>query len=89
MLQPVTIGDLTLKNRVVMAPLIRSRSNTEGVPPDFAADCFGRPYLANPDLIGQFASGAPLAEAPKVYRYGSADGYSDWPSINGPVPLRR
>ncbi|MGH1570145.1 hypothetical protein ACRAWG_05115 [Methylobacterium sp. P31] len=30
-LQPVTIGDLTLKNRVRMAPLTRSRSNAEGV----------------------------------------------------------
>jgi N-ethylmaleimide reductase len=40
-LQPVTIGDLELKNRVVMAPLTRSRSNNEGVPPDFAADYCG------------------------------------------------
>ena len=51
---------------------------------------FGRPYLANPDLVGRFASGAPLAEAPKVYWYGGgANGYSDWPGMNGPVPVRR
>ncbi len=31
---------------------------------------FGRPYLANPDLVGRLASGAPLAEAPKQYWYG-------------------
>ena len=37
-LQPVTIGDLKLKNRVVMAPLTRSRSDDAGVPPDFTAD---------------------------------------------------
>lgn len=36
-LQPTTIGDLSLKNRIVMAPLTRSRSSDDGVPPDFAA----------------------------------------------------
>ena len=41
-LQPVTIGDLTLKNRIVMAPLTRSLSSTAGVPPDFAADYYGQ-----------------------------------------------
>ena len=41
-LQPVTIGDLTLKNRIVMAPLTRSRSNDDGVPPDFAADYYSQ-----------------------------------------------
>ena len=41
-LQPVTIGDLQLKNRIVMAPLTRSRSNDEGIPPDFAADYYGQ-----------------------------------------------
>lgn len=41
-LQPVTIGDLQLKNRIVMAPLTRSRSDDEGVPPAFAADYYGQ-----------------------------------------------
>lgn len=51
---------------------------------------FGRPYLANPDLVGRLASGAPLAEAPKQYWYGGgATGYSDWPGMDGPVPVRR
>ncbi|MCE4226988.1 alkene reductase [Methylobacterium sp. C25] len=51
---------------------------------------FGRPYLANPDLVGRLASGAPLAEAPKQYWYGGgANGYSDWPGMDGPVPVRR
>ena len=51
---------------------------------------FGRPYLANPDLVARFATGAPLAEAPKAYWYGGgANGYSDWPGVNGPVPIRR
>jgi len=51
---------------------------------------FGRPYIANPDLVGRLASGAPLAEAPKPYWYGGGtNGYSDWPGMNGPVPVRR
>ena len=41
-LQPVTIGDLRLKNRIVMAPLTRSRSDDAGVPPDFAADYYAQ-----------------------------------------------
>jgi len=51
---------------------------------------FGRPYIANPDLVDRLASGAPLAEAPKPYWYGGgANGYSDWPGMNGPVQVRR
>ena len=51
---------------------------------------FGRPYLANPDLVARLASGAPLAEAPKPYWYGGgAVGYSDWPGMQGPIALRR
>lgn len=41
-LQPVTLGDLSLRNRIVMAPLTRSRSTAEGVPPDYAADYYGQ-----------------------------------------------
>jgi len=41
-LQPFRLGDMELANRVVMAPLTRSRSNDEGVPPDFAADYYGQ-----------------------------------------------
>jgi len=51
---------------------------------------FGRPYIANPDLVQRLASGAPLAEAPKPYWYGGgSNGYSDWPGMNGPVAIRR
>ena len=47
---------------------------------------FGRPYIANPDLVDRLRTGAPLAEAPKRYWYGGdATGYSDWPGMNGQV----
>lgn len=43
---------------------------------------FGRPFLANPDLVERLRIGAPLAEAPKKYWYGGGSvGYSDWPSM--------
>jgi N-ethylmaleimide reductase len=45
---------------------------------------FGRPFLANPDLVHRLATGAPLAEAPKEYWYGGGSvGYSDWPGMDG------
>jgi N-ethylmaleimide reductase len=41
-LQAVTIGDLRLKNRIVMAPMTRSRSDDDGVAPDYAADYYAQ-----------------------------------------------
>ena len=44
---------------------------------------FGRPYIANPDLVERLAVGAPLAEVdwPTVYTSGPR-GYSDYPAMN-------
>jgi len=51
---------------------------------------FGRPFIANPDLVGRLRSGAPLAEAPKDYWYGGGPvGYSDWPGMNGQIHVER
>ena len=47
---------------------------------------FGRPFLANPDLVDRLRNGSPLADAPKAYWYGGdATGYSDWPGMDGQV----
>jgi N-ethylmaleimide reductase len=42
---------------------------------------FGRPYIANPDLVRRFAENAPLAEVDweTVYAAGP-HGYSDYPT---------
>ena len=49
---------------------------------------FGRPFLANPDLVDRLRTGAPLAEAPKEYWYGGgANGYSDWPGMDGRIRI--
>lgn len=43
---------------------------------------FGRPYIANPDLVERLRTGAPLAEIdwPTVYASGP-EGYSDYPAL--------
>ncbi|NTB97344.1 alkene reductase [Agrobacterium tumefaciens] len=41
---------------------------------------FGRPFIANPDLVARFKNNLPLAEADKSTFYGGgAEGYTDWP----------
>ncbi len=73
-LQPVTIKGLSLKNRVVMAPLTRSRSDNDGVPPDFAADYYGQ----------RASAGLIIAEATNISP--QAVGYAYTP---GSGPTRR
>jgi N-ethylmaleimide reductase len=42
--------------------------------------CFGRPFIANPDLVARLRSGLPLAEADRTTFYGGdAHGYTDYP----------
>ena len=49
---------------------------------------FGRPFIANPDLVERLRTGAPLADAPKQYWYGGgAVGYSDWPGMQGQMKV--
>ena len=51
---------------------------------------FGRPFIANPDLVTRLRTGAPLADAPKQYWYGgSSVGYSDWPGMQGQIAIDR
>ena len=51
---------------------------------------FGRPYIANPDLVERFATGAPLAEVDWTTVYASGPrGYSDYPSGGGRVNSTR
>ena len=42
LLSPFTLGDLELPNRIVMAPMTRSRSDEAGRVPDFAADYYAQ-----------------------------------------------
>ncbi len=48
------------------------------------AVAFGRPFIANPDLVARFASGAALNRADRTTWYGGdAAGYTDYPSLIG------
>ncbi|MEO7672682.1 MAG: alkene reductase, partial [Pyrinomonadaceae bacterium] len=38
----LTIGNLELRNRIIMSPMTRSRANDEGVQPDIAADYYAQ-----------------------------------------------
>lgn len=45
--------------------------------------CFGRPFIANPDLVERLKTGAELTEAPKETWYaGDEKGYIDWPTLS-------
>jgi N-ethylmaleimide reductase len=46
---------------------------------------FGRPYIANPDLLERFLANAPLSEVswPTVYASGP-EGYTDYPAYDAP-----
>ncbi|MGO9771138.1 MAG: alkene reductase, partial [Roseiarcus sp.] len=51
-----------------------------------AADlvAFGRPFIANPDLVERFKKSAPLAEPdPATFYGGEAHGYTDYLTITG------
>lgn len=51
---------------------------------DDAADlvAFGRPFIANPDLVERLKSGAPLAAFDQATLYGGGEaGYTDYPAI--------
>jgi N-ethylmaleimide reductase len=48
--------------------------------------CFGRPFMANPDLVERLKVGAELVETPRESYYGGDErGYTDWPNLAGVV----
>ncbi len=67
--EPYTLGPFTLKNRIVMAPLTRSRSSEEGVPPAYAADYYAQ----------RASAGLIVSEATNISAQGR--GYAKTPGI--------
>jgi hypothetical protein len=66
---PIQVGDLTLKNRIVMAPLTRARSGVERVPGPVVAQYYAQ----------RASAGLILSEATSVTPLGV--GYADTPGI--------
>ena len=63
-----------------------TRESGEKTVTEGAADAivYGRPYIANPDLVERFAKQAPLNEVNYDRLYGGGpDGYSDYPALAG------
>ncbi len=47
---------------------------------------FGRPFIANPDLVRRLREDAPLAAFDKATLYGGARGYIDYPTLDEATP---
>ncbi len=67
--EPYQLGPLRLKNRIVMAPLTRSRSNDQGVPPPYAAEYYAQ----------RASAGLIVSEATNISA--QARGYAKTPGI--------
>ncbi|MEM0965907.1 MAG: alkene reductase [Verrucomicrobiota bacterium] len=68
LLTPTTIGDLSLRNRVVLAPMTRTRADSDGTPNELMAEYYGQ----------RASAGLVIAEATAV----AADGIS-WMGMPG------
>nr|BFE97865.1 hypothetical protein GCM10020185_84010 [Pseudomonas brassicacearum subsp. brassicacearum] len=66
---PYTLGDLTLSNRVVLAPLTRNRAGQGFVPSEFAATYYSQ----------RASAGLLISEASQISQQGQ--GYQDTPGI--------
>jgi N-ethylmaleimide reductase len=69
---------------VLMSNGSYTRESGESTVAGEAADgiVYGRPYIANPDLVERFAKRTPLNEVNFARLYGGGpDGYSDYPAL--------
>ncbi|NTX40904.1 alkene reductase [Myxococcus sp. CA033] len=71
---PITVGDLRLANRIVMAPLTRNRS-PGAIPPDLAATYYAQ----------RASAGLLISEATAISH--QAQGYADVPGLYAPEQL--
>ncbi|MGN7732906.1 oxidoreductase [Ensifer sp. 22564] len=90
---PVSLGSLTLPNRIALAPMTRARCNQPGnVPNTLMAEYYARralastqgqgSFIANLDLPRRLKEGLPLATFDRTKLFGgSADGYSTYPAL--------
>ncbi|WP_434576284.1 alkene reductase [Pseudomonas sp. Z3-6] len=72
---PYTLGNLTLSNRVVLAPLTRNRAGQGFVPSEFAATYYSQ----------RSSAGLLISEASQISRQGQ--GYQDTPGIYTPAQI--
>jgi N-ethylmaleimide reductase len=76
----------TMRERFANAVILSGGYDRAHADADLAAGkgdlvAFGRPFLANPDLVAKLASGAPLRAAdPATFFTPGERGYTDWPT---------
>src|SRR5580693_1995621 len=85
---PLTLGDYSLRNRVVMAPMTRCRAEAQGVPSDLAVEYYTS--RADAGLIisegtGPSAAGMGYARTPGIY---NAEQIAAWKKITDAVHAR-
>ncbi len=85
---PITLGDYTLRNRIVMAPMTRSRANAEGVLSALTAEYYGQ--RADAGLIltegtAPSAMGIGYARTPGIYTEGQI---AAWREVTDAVHAR-
>lgn len=82
------LGDLELNNRIIMAPMTRSRANDDGVQPDYAAEYYGQ-RASGGLLITEATNISPMAKGyvrtPGVY---TKDQIESWRKIAASVHAR-
>ena len=67
---PITLGDYSLRNRIVMAPMTRSRADAQGVPSDLAVDYYSSRSGAGliiSEGTGPSAAGMGYPRTPGIY----------------------
>ncbi len=74
---PLTLGDYTLSNRIVMAPMTRSRSDAQGVPTPLVAEYYSQ--RADAGLLitegtAPSAMGLGYARTPGIWTEPAGDG---------------
>jgi N-ethylmaleimide reductase len=79
---PITIGGVELSNRVIMAPMTRSRANDEGVQPAFVAEYYRQRASAGL-IITEATNVSPMAKGyvrtPGIYTPEQIDSWRDVP----------
>ena len=81
LLDRITVGGLELRNRIVMAPMTRSRANDEGVQPDIVVDYYVQRATAGL-LITEAVNVSPMAKGyvrtPGIY---TAEQIGSWKKV--------
>lgn len=76
--EPITMGDLELKNKIIMAPLTRCRATKDRVPTDIMVKYYGQRasagmIITEGTIVDEFAGGYP--DTPGIYNQKQVEGW--------------